>query len=123
MPCPFCISPASTPGITEAAEAAVEELGGTGWVGDSGPDTICTHSQGLGLRSGRGLLSCLTETGGPWEAGAGSRAGKRGSWETYSADGTDKKWAGPAHQMGGKWEAPRGDRRQLPPPQGQGTLN
>lgn len=50
----------------EAILAVVEELRGKGWVGDSRPDTIFTHSQTQSPgRLSRGLLSLLTETIGP----------------------------------------------------------
>ncbi|KAJ8783928.1 hypothetical protein J1605_008971 [Eschrichtius robustus] len=37
-----------------AALGVMEELGGNGWVGETGPGTIFTHPQSLGLKLSRG---------------------------------------------------------------------
>lgn len=109
MPWPFCLSPASTPQVGDgdhgAAEVVVEELRREGL--------------GCGLRTGHHLHR-VTRPGPevgqgavflPYRDGRSLRGGgrqrewgggKRGSSESHSTDGTDKKWAGPAHQTGGK---------------------
>lgn len=99
-----------------AVLGVMEELGGNGWVGETGPGTIFTHPQSLGLKLSRGTAFLPYRDNRSGQGGAGQA--KESSQELTPQMVQTRKGLG--QPLSPKWEEngkhPEEVRDNCPPP-------